>query len=421
MCHFNPRAPYGARPNNNERDSKNQGISIHAPHTGRDAGHPVHSRNNNISIHAPHTGRDGLLSPIRTALCNFNPRAPYGARRFVTFSTRATSKISIHAPHTGRDSGIASLQFVVDHFNPRAPYGARRDRLRQVLRGRRISIHAPHTGRDFGLWPTRSSDPPFQSTRPIRGATQNRMIRRRYPKDFNPRAPYGARHFITGGFTHERTENFNPRAPYGARRFHKQDQHGGTTRFQSTRPIRGATTFRRKTAIITSYFNPRAPYGARRRQRRGGAEQVNFNPRAPYGARRRTRRAGSRRGLISIHAPHTGRDAVERERCGGQAISIHAPHTGRDLFSARRKRRSSRFQSTRPIRGATACRLAVGFQRRYFNPRAPYGARRARRRVAVQPLQFQSTRPIRGATGGRLASDPRDHISIHAPHTGRDS
>ena len=79
----------------------------------------------------------------------------------------------------------------------------------------------------------------------------------------------------------------------------------------------------------------------------------------------------------------------------------------------------------------------------YFNPRAPYGARPARRRDvplageisihaphtgrdrpethAPTPMkQFQSTRPIRGATifSGSLAHFK--DISIHAPHTGRD-
>ena len=34
--------------------------------------------------------------------------------------------------------------------------------------------------------------------------------------------------------------------------------------------------------------------------------------------------------------------------------------------------------------------------------------------------EFQSTRPMRGATSGPAYSVAADHISIHAPHAGRD-
>ncbi len=58
--------------------------------------------------------------------------------------------------------------------------------------------------------------------------------------------------------------------------------------FQSTRPIRGATSsgsaMRRGRSIN---FNPRAPYGARQAQcTPDSARCRHFNPRAPYGARR---------------------------------------------------------------------------------------------------------------------------------------
>ena len=56
----------------------------------------------------------------------------------------------------------------------------------------------------------------FQSTRPARGATRNRRIKREIGRDFNPRAPRGARLMVGAS------------AP-------------GLPRFQSTRPARGAT------------------------------------------------------------------------------------------------------------------------------------------------------------------------------------
>ena len=56
----------------------------------------------------------------------------------------------------------------------------------------------------------------------------------------------------------------------------------------------------------------------------------------------------------------------------------------------------------------------------YFNPRAPRGARLI---LLVNPqdyYQFQSTRPSRGATGCKLRQVLTDEISIHAPLAGRD-
>ena len=57
---------------------------------------------------------------------NFNPRAPYGARR-------------------GPDTQDAQIIY---NFNPRAPYGARQFAYKETIPVDKISIHAPHTGRD---------------------------------------------------------------------------------------------------------------------------------------------------------------------------------------------------------------------------------------------------------------------------------
>ena len=37
------------------------------------------------------------------------------------------------------------------------------------------------------------------------------------------------------------------------------------------------------------------------------------------------------RSVISIHAPHAGRDTANLQALGLSQISIHAPHAGRDL------------------------------------------------------------------------------------------
>ena len=56
------------------------------------------------------------------------------------------------------------------------------------------------------------------------------------------------------------------------------------------------------------------------------------------------------------------------------------------------------FQSTHPLRGATRAGAPPGSNRTDFNPRATCGARPKRQREVADKLQFQSTRPLRGAT-----------------------
>ena len=79
------------------------------------------------------------------------------------------------------------------NFNPRAPYGARPWLKEHAAEVDDISIHAPRTGRDGGGSSGNAVDTAFQSTRPVRGATDGANERANPSNDFNPRAPYGAR------------------------------------------------------------------------------------------------------------------------------------------------------------------------------------------------------------------------------------
>ena len=146
-----------------------------------------------ISIHAPHTGRDYCTGSPRRYPTLFQSTRPIRGATVGDQILMQTDGISIHAPHTGRDlfsfCGLVSIIY----FNPRAPYGARPKHMAFLYTSNKISIHAPHTGRDSSALMQVSISGVFQSTRPIRGATQ--------PSDRPPR---------------NRT-------------------------FQSTRPIRGAT------------------------------------------------------------------------------------------------------------------------------------------------------------------------------------
>ena len=316
-----------------------------------------------------------LLRSPRCARGNFNPRAPCGARlpgarcicRPFTFqSTRpvrgATGGralrplfrgISIHAPRAGRDFLRLSRGLSGGNFNPRAPCGARPlDFLRcfdlvvfqstRPVRGATgielrvgqdvdISIHAPRAGRD--LLPLRhlDHDAGFQSTRPVRGATSiaHDRLARHWISIHAPRA---------GRDAVRRTRlcprrHFNPRAPCGARlkKLQAGDVHD---KFQSTRPVRGATTIKpnSKPQQGISIHAPRAG-----RDDFGYAQQryrKDFNPRAPCGARRSECPNAHRQAAISIHAPRAGRDHRHEHHLSHlRLISIHAPRAGRDSLS----------------------------------------------------------------------------------------
>ena len=145
--------------------------------------------------------------------------------------------------------------------------------------------------------------------------------------------------------------------------------------FQSTRPVRGATS----------------PFGA------GLIISANFNPRAPCGARlpffvRLLCIVG-----ISIHAPRAGRDP-DSQHSPTYKIDFNprAPCGARQV-KGQATLKQSVFQSTRPVRGATWLENDL-----------------------LLVTKFQSTRPVRGATQRGLRPPPMSEISIHAPRAGRD-
>ena len=66
--------------------------------------------------------------------------------------------------------------------------------IRLALRGSTVvSIHAPRTGRDIFIRLALRGSTVFQSTRPVRGATNEGKMAGGVWLCFNPRAPYGAR------------------------------------------------------------------------------------------------------------------------------------------------------------------------------------------------------------------------------------
>ena len=78
--------------------------------------------------------------------------------------------ISIHAPRTGSDENPHLSVGIRKYFNPRSPYGERLE--------------------NYTL-PEATAE--FQSTLPVRGATDRLAEDKLGAKNFNPRSPYGER------------------------------------------------------------------------------------------------------------------------------------------------------------------------------------------------------------------------------------
>ena len=80
-----------------------------------------------------------------------------------------------------------------------------------------------------------------------------------------------------------------------------------------------------------------------------------------------------------------------------------------------------RFQSTRPLRGATEKRLHKAKKKKFQSTRPLRGATSEHGEFENIDILFQSTRPLRGATAFRSDRGSSGEISIHAPLAGRDS
>ena len=111
-------------------------------------------------------------------------------------------------------------------------------------------------------------------------------------------------------------------------------------------------------------------------------------------------------------------DVLNSER--HEDVSIHAPHAGRDDCQAAGTCSLS-VSIHAPHAGRDDGYIPVYELRWGFNPRAPCGARPHWTIGAHAFGEFQSTRPMRGATYVAFPLIDEDDVSIHAPHAGRDS
>ena len=154
--------------------------------------------------------------------------------------------------------------------------------LHRAHRDRMISIHAPLAGSD--------KDNTNDGQRTIH---------------FNPRSPCGERQVCANHSTC--SAEFQSTLPLrGATT--STPTTARTSRFQSTLPLRGATSGR--SPVRRGFdFNPRSPCGERPVTPSRKIPLISyFNPRSPCGERHFVLRLNTKNRIISIHAPLAGSD-----------------------------------------------------------------------------------------------------------------
>ena len=169
--------------------------------------------------------------------------------------------------------------------------------------------------------------------------------------------------------------NFNPRTPYGVRPLSGKVCEP-SSKFQSTHPVWGATLAKMRLVdfLIISIHAPRM--GCDKIRRPCGARRKNFNPRTPYGVRLPYKLHFVNAFQFQSTHPVWGATRYRGFLFAIICISIHAPRMGCDKVGD-----------------------AVKEFNIHFNPRTPYGVRRAEPPRAIRLLC----------------------ISIHAPRMGCDT
>jgi len=130
---------------------------------------PIKTPSGFISIHAPHTESD-IVVKINENKNYISIHAPHTESDKVDVPDIVDWVISIHAPHTESDGASVYLSLGVIIFQSTLPIRRATNINDRISQAERISIHAPHTESDT------------LSIRQTAGIT-----------NFNPRSPYGER------------------------------------------------------------------------------------------------------------------------------------------------------------------------------------------------------------------------------------
>ena len=312
-------------------------------------------RNAYISIHAPLAGCDVFIIVLNSLSSAFQSTHPLRGATPIDERFREVEAISIHAPLAGCDAEFSVSRNLRQDFNPRTPCGVRPENVRFSPPVFNFNPRTPCGVRPRATISAPSS-PAFQSTHPLRGATDEEQVpirtvqisihaplagcdlaadaHRVCGRHFNPRTPCGVRlcsrrpvreiddisiHAPLAGCDgrahtrQRRCGHFNPRTPCGVR--HKSWRWSTSRRsFQSTHPLRGATRITTFPATMTGISIHAPLAGCDTELLPARATRRYFNPRTPCGVRPNLAPNINARVIISIHAPLAGCDAENPRR-----------------------------------------------------------------------------------------------------------
>ena len=170
-------------------------------------------------------------------------------------------------------------------------------------------------------------DKQFQSTHPMRGATPPLTISIHRASDFNPRTPCGVRPVFEPLV--KCISDFNPRTPCGVRHGNLIFAHRSSRNFNPRTPC-GVRRLSMQPQLRIVHFNPRTPCGVRRFRTVTKSFCFLFQSTHPMRGATTHTCIGVGRQKISIHAPHAGCDNKALSEKADDVISIHAPHAGCD-------------------------------------------------------------------------------------------
>ena len=164
-------------------------------------------------------------------------------------------------------------------------------------------------------------------------------------------------------------------------------------------PLAGSDRASSRFEVRRAYFNPHSPCGERLADSTPSkTSMTHFNPHSPCGERHDTVRHVDFINVISIHTPLAGSDALTRPTAAcSYVISIHTPLAGSDIGIIR-----------------------IRLQRLYISIHTPLAGSDYATRQANWANEFQSTLPLRGATQRLPRCDHIRRISIHTPLAGSD-
>ena len=236
---FNPRTPCGVRRGGGVRIQVRQVISIHAPLAGCDRSDGRRAAPAGISIHAPLAGCDVKVEESTRWADLFQSTHPLRGATRVRRHRYGRNQISIHAPLAGCDARRSPRSSSLTRFQSTHPLRGATTHLRPEILPFRISIHAPLAGCDTTVCSLCGPHTHFNPRTPCGVRPACRSFSGRL-SNFNPRTPCGVRR-MTARATIDRLMDFNPRTPCGVRLLSGSSSPWSTV-FQSTHPLRGATT-----------------------------------------------------------------------------------------------------------------------------------------------------------------------------------